>query len=356
MAAPQTSQDRIFTVMLSAGGRRVALMRLLRDSIQDLGLTPRILVTDLTPKSAAFQLADIPCIVKRHNEPGCLDQLLDLCRQHQVRLVVPTIDPELPFYARHRTRFESVGARVVISSQETIQICNDKRSTHQWLTDQGFPTLRQIDADLLLEDGGCKTEDGAPSSILHPPSSILSEGWTFPVFVKPIGGSSSIGARIVRDPKDLAPAISDGQYIAQEIAPGQEYTTDVFVDQNGKCRCAVPRLRFETRGGEVSKGMAVRCAPVEDVARRVAEALPGARGVLNVQSFFDEATGALNVIEINPRFGGGYPLSHQAGAPMTQWVIEEALGVPSTARDDQWRDGVVMLRYDDAVFVHRDQI
>jgi carbamoyl-phosphate synthase large subunit len=113
----------------------------------------------------------------------------------------------------------------------------------------------------------------------------------------------------------------------------------------------VPRLRLETRGGEVSKGVTVRNRAVIDAARQVVHALPGARGVLNIQIFYDEVARQANVIEINPRFGGGYPLTHQAGAPMATWLLEEALGLPCSARDDQWREGVVMLRYDDAVFV-----
>src|SRR5438105_1519267 len=94
-----------FTVMLSAAGRRVALLRLLRQSIEQAGLVPRILSTDVTRKSAAFHLGDISRIVPRYREPGCLDFLLHLCAELEVKLIVPTIDPELPFYAEHRQNF-----------------------------------------------------------------------------------------------------------------------------------------------------------------------------------------------------------------------------------------------------------
>jgi carbamoylphosphate synthase large subunit len=73
--------------------------------------------------------------------------------------------------------------------------------------------------------------------------------------------------------------------------------------------------------------------------------------VMNIQIFYDSGTGALNVSEINPRFGGGYPLTHQAGAKMARWMIEETTGRPLTAEPDAWRDGLVMLRFDEAVFV-----
>lgn len=319
-----------FTIMLSAAGRRVALLRILRESAAAAGLEPRILSTDVTSNSAAFQLGDVKRLVPRYREPGCLDFLLRMCAELNVKLIIPTIDPELPFYAEHRQRFADVGATVVISSPEVIGICNNKQDTHDWLTRSGLPTVRQAEARHF------------------PPAD--DPGWQFPLFVKPRGGSASIGARVVHNADELRVCTAGGDYIVQEIAAGREYTVDLFIDRSGHCRCAVPRMRIETRAGEVSKGLTVRCEPVEALARRVGESLPGARGVINVQIFHDAATGRLNVIEINPRFGGGFPLSHQAGATMAQWVIEEVAGLPSTAHD-RWQDDLLMLRYDDAVFV-----
>jgi carbamoyl-phosphate synthase large subunit len=323
-----------FTVMLSAAGRRVALLKLIRGEIEELGLLPRIVATDITPSSAAFHAGDVSRLVPRYSDPTCLERLLKLCEELRIRLIVPTIDPDLPFYAKHREAFEAVGTQIMISSPEMVQICNDKTSTHEWLVEQGFPTVRQIEADRLLQP---------------------HHNWSFPVFVKPRGGSSSIGARVVQDQEELHRAIQSGDFIAQEVAPGREYTVDVYVDRQGRCRCTVPRLRIETRGGEVVKGMTVRCGPIEQVCCRVAESLPGGSGVMNIQVFHDARSGQLNVSEINPRFGGGYPLTHQAGAPMTRWLIEEMTGRRLTANNDQWIDGLVMLRYDEAVFVRSQE-
>ena len=85
------------------------------------------------------------------------------------------------------------------------------------------------------------------------------------------------------------------------------------------------------------------------LAMRAAESLPGARGAMNIQIFHDAATEEMAIIELNPRFGGGFPLAWQAGARYAQWLVEEQLGLPSTI-SDQWEDGLVMLRFDDAVF------
>jgi carbamoyl-phosphate synthase large subunit len=84
------------------------------------------------------------------------------------------------------------------------------------------------------------------------------------------------------------------------------------------------------------------------------EALPGAYGALNVQVFVDDPDD-LAVIEINARYGGGFPLSLAAGADFPRWMLEELRGLPSTAAPDGWRAGLVMLRYDAAVFVDEDR-
>ena len=84
-------------------------------------------------------------------------------------------------------------------------------------------------------------------------------------------------------------------------------------------------------------------------------ALPGPFGALTIQAFVDDATGELAIIELNARFGGGFPLSREAGADFPRWILEDLFGLPSTATADEWRDGLVMLRYDAAVFVRDDR-
>jgi carbamoyl-phosphate synthase large subunit len=175
--------------------------------------------------------------------------------------------------------------------------------------------------------------------------------WAFPLVVKPAGGSASQGVLKVHDVEGLRAASRHGDFIVQTLASGREYTIDVLVNRDGKCVCAVPRKRIEVRGGEVTKGVTVRHAAMQTLATRIAEALPGAFGPMNVQVFLDSNNDELAVIEINTRFGGGYPLAWQAGANFPRWIIEEILGRPSTAMPDEWRDGLMMLRYFEAVYI-----
>ncbi len=142
--------------------------------------------------------------------------------------------------------------------------------------------------------------------------------------------------------------------IVQEVALGREFTINVYVSRSGKCICAVPHLRMEVRAGEVSKGVTVKDRRLMDLAQAVAEALPGAYGLLNVQCFMDDS-GVIRIIEINARFGGGYPLAHHAGGRFTDWLLDEREG-KGLSYSDYWTDDLAMLRYDEAVFIPGSRI
>ena len=320
-----------FNIMLSASGRRVSLLRILQQSIATMGLPGEVIATDISRACPAMHAGTRTIIVPSYRDPGCLEFLLDMVARNHIRLIVPTIDTELPFYAQHADAFAARGCRINISSPEVVNIGNDKLLTHQFLVQAGIPTVRQQ----TLED-----------------ALASAETLELPVVIKPRCGSASIGVSVARTVEQAHARSSEKNLLVQFQAQGQEYTVDIFVDRHGECQCALPRLRLETRAGEVSRGVTARNPAVASLARKVARALPKAYGVLNIQMFYDVKTNTSAVIEINPRFGGGYPLTHEAGAPMTTWLIEDVLGLPSSASDQTWREGVVMLRYDEAFFTN----
>jgi carbamoyl-phosphate synthase large subunit len=175
------------------------------------------------------------------------------------------------------------------------------------------------------------------------------DSWSWPVILKPVNGSSSVGIRRAENLGDAKlAAIERTDYVAQELLCGREYTVNVFFDQAGKLRSAVPHHRYEVRAGEVSKGITERQPTLMDLASRLGLALKGACGPLCFQAVVSE-DGQARIFEINARFGGGYPLAHQAGTTFTKWLLEETAGLPWSA-NDRWEEGVTMLRYDAAIF------
>ncbi len=319
-----------FNILLSSAGHRVERVNILRATLAELGLAGKIVATDLSHLSAALQTADVAEIAPRCTSPDFIPTLLDICRRHEIKLVIPGIDTELPMLAAAREQFAAAGVTALISSPETIAIGADKWRTHRWLVEHVFPTVRQATVAEALGD---------------------PHAWPFPMIVKPTAGSASVGVATVHNRDELQFHTRSGDFIVQTIATGAEYTVDVLVNRAGKCVCAIPRKRIEVRSGEVFKGVTARRADLIDLATRIAESLPGAFGPLNVQMFADETTGDLRVIEINPRFGGGFPLAWHAGGKFPQWIVQEILGLPSTASQSSWRDGLVMMRHYAAVFI-----
>jgi len=321
-------------ILLSSAGRRVGLLACIRDSIFTGGSGRKVFAIDSVPSAPAAFFGDSAFPVPRCTDPSFLDRVLDLCAEYSVGLLIPTIDTELPVYAAASDEFAGFGVTACVSSLSAVEICCNKITCHEWLSANGFPTVRQTDALTALFD---------PSA------------WPLPLIAKPYNGSASIGVRRIDTRPDLeALAQTTKSCIIQEVAPGREFTINVYVNRSGECVCAVPHWRMEVRAGEVSKGVTLKDRRLMNLARAVAEALPGAYGPLNIQCFMDDA-GAIRIIEINARFGGGYPLAHQAGGRFTDWLLDELEGKRISYYDD-WIDDLAMLRYDEAVFVAGSRI
>nr|WP_158252327.1 ATP-grasp domain-containing protein [Cryobacterium sp. Y29] len=281
-------------------------------------------MTDASELSAAGRLADRFEIVPRVDSHDFIKETLRIAVQHGAQIVVPTIDPEIAVFATARGHFEERGIDVWVSSSEVAVLGWDKWKMFQWMISNRFPT---IDTQELIE-------------ARHSPF----EG---KIVAKPRSGSSSVGVIIANDSVDLDFDSLTDDYIIQRFAPGIEVTVDVAVDARGRVLATIPRRRLEVRSGEVSKGVTIHAPEIELLVRDVVTALPGAYGVLNVQVIFDPAMKSVQILEINPRFGGGYPLSHASGGnligAMCRSKADQALSVA-------WEPGTVMLRYDEAAF------
>ena len=307
----------------------MALLRCFRTALAELGVHGRLIAVDAGASAPAAQFADAFYRVPRCDDPGFPGAIAEICRREAPLVIVPTIDTELPIYADRIDDLARIGARVACSRPEAVSIAADKRLTHIWLERNGFPTVRQGELDEVCQD---------------------VDSWVFPVIVKPVFGSASVGVQRIARPAELLALRGQGlELIVQEIARGEEHTIHTYVDRRCRCLAAVPCRRLEVRGGEVSKGLTVRHDRLMELATRISERLPGAYGPLNVQIFLSH-DGDMRVIEINPRFGGGYPLANCAGMASPRWLLEEALG-RRPSRVDEWQDDLAMLRYDEAVFL-----
>jgi carbamoyl-phosphate synthase large subunit len=303
-------------------------MECFRADAAELGIDLDIVATDLRPEiSPACHLADAAFSVPPCTTNEFVDSVHSICFSNAVELVIPTIDPELHLLSRHKNRFAEIGTQMAVSSPDLVRLASDKLETIHFLAAAGIPVPRTA---------AFKQETFDPAD------------WKWPLVLKPKVGSASKGAMVARCPEDLRSIQFAEDYVVQEYMRGEEYTVNVFFDRDERLCCAIPHVRQEVRAGEVSKGTTRHHARLELIADRLGRILPSPRGALCFQAIAGEDD-RIGVFEINARFGGGYPLAHAAGARFTQWLLQEAAGLPCAASND-WHDGVTMLRYDAAVF------
>lgn len=306
--------------LLSSGGRRGALVNILRAAGNG---GHRISVIDNSSFSAAGRLADDFGLVPKVDDPSFCAAVLDFAKRFGTEIIIPTIDPEIAVYARNIDMFRSAGVDVWVSSSDVAHLGFDKWLLFKWLRDRNFPTMDTIE--------------------IQNASSI---NWTGPTVAKPRSGSSSIGVHYLNSVDEVQGMNLSPDYIVQPRVVGIEVTVDFAVDHDGKCLGVIPRRRLETRGGEVSKGVTIFSKEIIALVESVANALPGAYGVLNLQLFYEPTSGDLNIIEINPRFGGGYPLAHASGGDLISALLSSR---SSSTQIVDWKPATVMLRYDESV-------
>jgi carbamoyl-phosphate synthase large subunit len=328
-------------VLFTCIGRRVSLLESFRRAARELKLDASFFGTDTTELSSALQLCDKRFLVKPTTHPGYIAELLSIVRANKVTLLVPTVDLDLKALARNKAKFAALGCRVLVSNPDVIDICQDKRRTYKFLLKNNFAAPITLSIQTALKNRKLVVSVVEPSKT-H-----------FPLFVKPWDGSASRGNAVVNNRKELlfyAKRIPNA--ICQEFVRGAEHTCDVYVDFDMKVRCVVPRRRIETRAGEVSKGQVVKDPRLMAEAGELVEKLGAGPGVVTLQLFATD-DGKVKFIEINPRFGGGAPLSIKAGANFPKWILQELTGRNPTIRPDAFQDGLIMLRYDSEVWLER---
>ena len=281
--------------------------------------------------SPACQIANYKYKVPRCSHPRFFDCVLEICNKHRVDLIVPNIDAELIGYAENQSSFKANGTEILISSLNFIRTTRDKGLTARMLK------INEIPVPFTWE---------MEKAIRH------ARDITYPVLIKPRAGSSSQGIAIVKSQKELIDqAVAPASYIVQEFCRGEEFTINCFYDISGKCVACVPHFRKFVRAGEVCFAQTIRVQEFRTYADKLSQIFPGIRGPICFQGFKNE-TGPSGIIEINARFGGGYPICDQAGGTFAKWILQEILGEIPDYNDD-WQEGVRMLRYDAAIFTNK---
>lgn len=309
-------------ILFTGVGRRIELLQAFRNAALVLNKKLKIYGADMDGTAPALFYCDFTRRVVAMKNPGYIQNLLDVCKADSIDLVIPTIDTDLLVLSENREKFEAVGTKVMISAPEMIRICRDKNNTSQFFVDSGLRAPMPINDWKEYKSG-------------------------YPAFIKPKDGSSSINAFKVENAEELevyAGQVED--YIVQPFVVGHEYTIDIFCNWYGEPISIVPRERIQVRAGEVLKTQICMDQQMIQEMRILCNAFKPC-GPMTVQLIRDDA-GIDWYIEINPRFGGGTPLSMKAGARSAENILklmdgEEVDYVTEIA------DGAIYSRFDQSV-------
>lgn len=315
----------MFTVLFTTVGRRVELVRAFKKSYEKHGVKSQVLGVDTMPSLAPTSFFIDQCFkVPGVKDEGYVDSLLEICNGNKVDLLIPLFEPEFLLLDARRFEFSRINTLLLLSERKVIETCGDKFETYHFFIDNDIRTPKTW-----------RKED-------------LPEMITCPVFVKPRIGMGSRGAQKVDSLEQLELLLRhEDDLLIQEYIPGKEYTLDILEDLEGRVLSVIPRERLEVRAGEVSKSRTVFRSDLIEEGRRIVESL-GAIGPVTAQCI--DNGGDVYWIEINPRFGGGVPLSIKAGVDYPYLLFQMLQRQEIKPLLGQFRHDLTMLRYDQAVY------
>lgn len=318
-------------VLITSIGRRVELVRFFKLALSQQG--GKVYAADVDRTAPGLYEADRGFLVPSVKDENYVGKLLDLCIRERISLVVPLIDPELPVLARTKELFFKYSIRVLVSSPNVVDICADKYKTYKFFMENGIPTPYTIKAADFLKS---------------------KERMFFPLVVKPRFGSAGKDITICHNEDELLFYTKKiPEAIIQEYLMGEEITIDAICDFDNEVISVVPRQRLKIRAGEVERAITRKEKPLLEWGKRIAEYLKG-EGPINIQCFLTERGPVFT--EINPRFGGGYPLSFYAGADFPSMIIKMVKGEKVAPCIGDFDDGLVMMRYDHAILKKSEEL
>ena len=318
-------------ILFTCAGRRNYLLRYFREYMSE---HDKVLATDMSLLAPAMHEADIALQVPSIYDNTYVDSLLSIVQQYSVNAIISLNDLELPLLATNAERFKSVACQLLVSSSAVIDLCFDKMKTVSFLQSIGLNTP--------------KTYTGLNDALQALEAGTLC----FPLVVKPRWGSASIGIEFPQDTEELRLTFQllrhklsrtilataskedyDKALLIQQKIEGREYGMDILNDFNGNYVACFAREKMAMRAGETDKARSVVNPHLTEIGERIGKELKHI-GNLDIDILEDQH-GNFYVLEMNPRFGGGYPFSHEAGgcgvAAYVAWLNNAATPINKLA-------------------------
>lgn len=301
------------TILMLGGARRVSMAELLKKSGERLGLEIRIISYELLEQVPIAVAAKV-IVGLRWSDPKVVSDIARVCKEENVDIILPFVDGAIEIAARCREQVP--GIFVPVSNFEVSKSMFDKTEAAKVFKGAGIPI----------------------------PTTYTALNAEVPAIAKPRKGSASRGIKIFHNMEDLMELAPMEDYLIQEfIEEKDEYTVDCYVSQKGEILTVVPRCRLEVMGGEVTRTITCHNATLDRMSREIIKKFD-LRGPVTLQFLHDLKRDRYLLMEVNPRLGGGVVCSIYAGAPFTDYIIQEALGIDMHPCND-WSYNTLMARY-----------
>ena len=302
-------------ILFTCAGRRTYLLKYFKEQLGNEG---KVIGADMQLSAPALSVADVKEQVPAVYAHDYIDRVLDICRRNDVAAIICLNDLELPILSANSERFAAECILPIVSPTEIIDICFDKYRTARYVESLGLSTPATY------------------INLAEAKEALAAGRLAFPLVLKPRWGSGSIGIEFVNNLEELsevyamllkkvkksilATASTGEEYILiQQKIEGQEYGMDVMNDLAGRNRGVSVKKKLAMRAGETDKAQTVNNAEIRAIGMKLGENLHHI-GNLDVDVF--EKDGKYYVLELNPRFGGGFPFSYEAGVNFPKAIIE----------------------------------
>ena len=314
----------LLNILVSSAGRRSLIIEYFKKELRGRG---RVIACDCSTLAPALYAADKHYIVPRIDDPGYFDAIMDICTKEEIRAVISLIDPELSILAKRQKELEQIGAMPIVSPYETCELWFDKYAAYCFLIANGFKAARTY---ATLSD----FEDDIDAGLVD-----------FPVILKPRKGSASINiskAEKIEEVRNLFSSRSG--MLIQEYINGKELGVDAYVDIISRDITAMfAKEKLAMRAGETDKARSI-CPEglfpaVEALAR-----YSGLIGPIDMDIFYYK--GEYLISEVNPRFGGGYPLANECGVNFPRYILNNLSGIVNEPETGNYEIDVYMMKHD----------
>lgn len=327
-------------ILFTCAGRRTYLLKYFKEN---MSAEDKVVATDMQLSAPALQAADVKLQVPAVYDPKYIDITLNICKEQKINALISLNDLELPILAENKAKFEALGVTVIVSDSEVIDIAFDKYKTAQWVESIGLNAPKTYVTLASAKEALAKGEIA------------------FPLFMKPRWGSGSIGLETIDDMEELdiyyhllmkkikktilaTASVGDEYIMIQEKLTGNEFGLDVMNDLEGNNVAVSVKQKLAMRAGETDKAITVDLPEVRKMGATIGRNLKHI-GNLDVD-IMQRANGDYCVLELNPRFGGGYPFSYEAGANMPKAILQWLKGEKVDAKTLQPEYGKMFAKND----------